>query len=288
MADARKEFYDDRFRAMDHIRTFKGMSPAERLVNLQMMSMVNYKTGDCFPKQQTVADLIGVDLKTVERGISHAVRLGWWTVRVDGRSNHYIANFSAFRGGTKTDDLARCEGQKRPSSRDKNGLAARDKSGPLILIEEPSRELSPPSPPWSPQQGESSQVTIDEEEGPELTFDEFWIDCRRAGERGPALAAWNKLTSADKRAIDAVLCAGRLDLGGAWACTWITARAWERAPTLNIRVGTILAVPNSTAWEMERIRLLVAGDRDSVALMEERAREGLGWTVRVRNGGGAR
>lgn len=129
----------------------------------------------------------------------------------------------------------------------------------------------------------------------EVSFDELARACAGdPGKLGPALALWRKLSPDDRRCVSNLIGPHGLELDGMWLSTWLLDRRWEKqrlatrasgfaglAAELSAGADTITtyAEAYSEPWNAERARLVAAGE--STALMDARARDGAGWTVRI-------
>ncbi len=144
------------------------------------------------------------------------------------------------------------------------------KSCPPNLILKPVTNNSPPAPPAEPvrltEEGQARQQ-------PELiSFDAFYAACVKIARdpHGPALANFNALTREDRCAIgELVRRETRIDIDGAYVCTWLKGRRWERPSPKK------MLAPHSVEWCAERERRIAAAL--DVRFMDQQAREGKGW-----------
>jgi biotin operon repressor len=146
MSDAaayRKAFDRARLQAGDDLRRNGKLSAAARLVGLEIFNCVNKVTGGAWPSQETIADRLGIDDRTVRRAIKQLKAAGCIKVmRRRGRSNVYFPLFvdrtedilSGVEPRPTEDNLSSDPGQKVPVTPDKND--------PLTLVSNPVRTPS--------------------------------------------------------------------------------------------------------------------------------------------------
>jgi hypothetical protein len=131
-----------------------------------------------------------------------------------------------------------------------------------------------------------------------ITFRHFWEASGMVGLIGPALAAWEKLVQADRRAIaELILRDHTINTGGTWACTWLAVQAWKQPPLPMVddrrdtersaandflfgwksssSSGPPMLAPYSDEWQAERARRIARGKPTS--LMDDWAKRGMGW-----------
>ncbi|WP_275790506.1 helix-turn-helix domain-containing protein [Pararhizobium gei] len=70
------------------------MTRTAKLVLAYLVDCLNFNTGRCDPSQRTIADEIGVSVRTVERAIKQVMEAGWMDVSRRGKT---VTNFYRFR-----------------------------------------------------------------------------------------------------------------------------------------------------------------------------------------------
>jgi hypothetical protein len=154
-----------RLAAMDRLRRDKRLTPAARLVGLEILSRVNRTSLDAWPSERTIAACLGVEIKTVKRAI-HALEENRYfeIARSRGGSNRYRPIFLAGTTGAENVPSAASElGDKIPTGGDKNGPPGGDKN----RLQSPLRDtFRTPSTVLTPQAGAldvSRQQTVFEQ-----------------------------------------------------------------------------------------------------------------------------
>lgn len=71
------------------------MNPTAKLIAAHMLERVNFKTGRCYPSNQSVADDLGKSVRTVERTIPLIVDAGWMSRTRIRRNMPYVYQFHA-------------------------------------------------------------------------------------------------------------------------------------------------------------------------------------------------
>jgi hypothetical protein len=70
------------------------MSRAALVTAWELMNHINDVTGECFPSQERMAERLGIDIRTVRRGIDQLVEGGWYSKKPRGRGGtQYFANY---------------------------------------------------------------------------------------------------------------------------------------------------------------------------------------------------
>lgn len=123
-----------------------------RMVLYEIVRHLNRVSGDAWPSQETIARNLGMrDTRTVIRAVQLWVRLGYFVVEVDGRSNTYRPIFEAADPPQTPDKLSPNEvdpiGDKKAGIGDKNHTPIGDKNRILSPLSEPKLQtaLSPSS-----------------------------------------------------------------------------------------------------------------------------------------------
>ena len=130
------------------------LTATERLVGYEIGCYLNSKSGDAWPAQSTMAARLGIDLKSVKRGVSalsgnpkkkggprrvRYLHVVWDSTR---RSNSYVPCFTPERplGGilppTDGDNFTPLHGSKLSGGRDNTPRSDGDKNGPLTSLRE--------------------------------------------------------------------------------------------------------------------------------------------------------
>jgi hypothetical protein len=88
-----KDFDRARFRAMDDLRRNGRLTPATRLVGLEIFACVNKASGCAFPAEETIAERLGIASRTVRTAVGQLGEAGYFKVMRRGRSNVYFPPF---------------------------------------------------------------------------------------------------------------------------------------------------------------------------------------------------
>jgi DNA-binding transcriptional ArsR family regulator len=84
-----KYFARARLQAGDELRRDAKLSPAARLVGLEIFSYVNQASGEAFPSEATIARCLGITERTVRTAVKKLADAGRIKVRRRGRNNVY-------------------------------------------------------------------------------------------------------------------------------------------------------------------------------------------------------
>jgi transposase-like protein len=88
-----KDFARARLQAADELRRDAKLSPAARLVGLEIFSYVNQASGEAFPSEATIARRLGITERTVRTAVKQLADAGRIKVRRRGRNNVYSPPF---------------------------------------------------------------------------------------------------------------------------------------------------------------------------------------------------
>jgi hypothetical protein len=282
--DRKRQFRRAQARLRAAIIRDKTLKPTTRLVGHEIADMINFDTGYAWPSQETLAKALGLAERTVRSAVEQMNRKHF-VIERDGRSNRYFPIWP-----TETPaNFAGVIPAKHDTDTGKTRHPTPAKNHPLSYLSKPIDDPLSPNP-HSNALHEGGQSREEPTGETELTFDAFWTSIRQEpGPKGPALAAWHKLSSSERISISNLDGTHGLDLDGVWACTWLRERRWEAAHRkFEDRVNAMLAAlppperhvdlkPYSAEWTAERNRKIAAGE--PVKLMDAWALEGRCWSV---------
>jgi hypothetical protein len=262
-------------------------------------------SGYVWASQPTLAASISVSLRTISRAVTALKNEAALIVlqRGNGRSARYVfcidgipINEAGLRSGktSRNRNVTQCDASAE------NAVEAGAATPQMARLATPQMALLTPA--ATPQMARESCDSFEsnESESPpnpliiinpgadEISFETLWRAVQgERGHTGPAITAWSKLTSTDRLKVGNLIGPSGLGLDGMWLSTWLTQRRFDAAPLSSKRsFDEKIEAPQfqhvyrgSPEWQQERERRVAAGE--SVALMDEWAREGRGVTVRV-------
>ena len=140
-----KDFTRARLQAADELRRDGNLSPAARLVGLEIFSYVNQASGEAFPSQATIARRLGLTDRTVRTAVKQLADAGRIKVtRRPGRNNLYSPAFIKQRQ-EKISGVGTPRSPGTPAKFDadpgKKQQGTPEKNDPLTLLVNPIRTL---------------------------------------------------------------------------------------------------------------------------------------------------
>jgi biotin operon repressor len=140
-----KDFLRARLQAADELRRDGNLSPAARLVGLEIFSYVNQASGEAFPSQATIARRLGITDRTVRTAVKQLADAGRINVRGRrGRNNLYSPNFIK-QTQEKISGVGTPRSSETPEKFDadpgKKQQETPEKNDPLTLLVNPIRTL---------------------------------------------------------------------------------------------------------------------------------------------------
>jgi DNA-binding MarR family transcriptional regulator len=138
------DFNRRRLAAMDSLRQDSRLTPAARLVGLEIFARVNRTSLDAWPAESTIAAALGIEIKTVKRAIAALEKSRYFEIaRRRGESNRYRPNFVVRTTGAENVPSPQSEPEdKIPTGGGKNGPPDRDKNGLQSPLRNPLRTPS--------------------------------------------------------------------------------------------------------------------------------------------------
>ena len=110
-ASGHKAFRREKARFRDAIIHDASLSPAARLVGYEIADNINVRSGDAWPSQEYIGRRLGIEVRSVRRGIAQLLRAGWFKSEIDGRTWRYIPCFE--QTDRKADNLSGIGGGQR-------------------------------------------------------------------------------------------------------------------------------------------------------------------------------
>ncbi|HZL70399.1 MAG TPA: helix-turn-helix domain-containing protein [Candidatus Limnocylindrales bacterium] len=168
----KKEWDHARFNFLDRLRRDVRLSPATRLVGLEIGSYLNSVSGEAFPSNDTLAAVLNLNPDTISVAIKE-LQKDWYTVErrpcPEGRKNYFRPRFSSrleqeedrnFRSTNREED------RKKPSGRSEFSLKEDRKNHPITPSSNSFRTLSrvhsgSPGPGPSPPPTEKAQGLLE-------------------------------------------------------------------------------------------------------------------------------
>jgi biotin operon repressor len=167
-----KDFARARLQAADELRRDGKLSPAARIVGLEIFSCVNQASGKAFPSEATIARRLGITDRTVRTAVKQLADAGHINVtRRRGRSNLYSPTFIKTQEKISGVGTPRSSGSPEKFDADpgKKQQGTPEKNNPLTLLLNPIRTLRgslAPAPPTgalrSPQARQKTENEIAE------------------------------------------------------------------------------------------------------------------------------
>jgi hypothetical protein len=304
-------------KAVDAAICTKKLIPTDGRLARELTNYPSANEGICWAGQSRLAGILGRSDRTVRYSLQRMRGAGFLRAQQQGRArtNCYVLCLGgepifparSIAGGT-SDDRQSISGHNRQSVAADDRQSIADKT---LESESYERDFIPPTPNGSvaasgdtasglPTKEDGSDVALDGDvlSPDSITFRHFWEASGMVGLVGPALAAWEKLPKADHRAIAKIILRdGAINTGGTWACTWLSARAWEQPPLPVVETdrrdterkdvlndfewkrspssGPPMLAPYSDEWQAERARRVAR--HEPTSLMDDWAKRGMGW-----------
>jgi hypothetical protein len=128
------DFDRARMQMQDELLHETRLSPAARLVGIELLRRVNRVYGYAWPGRNLVARQLAITVPTVRNSVKDLERLGYFSVErnVEGRTSHYWPRFIERRGKKISPLAAAGTGKKMSPRGDGRDLPGRKKTAPYL------------------------------------------------------------------------------------------------------------------------------------------------------------
>jgi Helix-turn-helix domain len=141
MAD---DFDRARMQMQDELLHETRLSPAARLVGIELLRYVNRRHGYAWPGRDLVARQLAITVPTVRNSVKELERLGYFHVErnVEGRTSHYWPRFIERRGKIFFPPVVGGTGEKNASEEGRQRPAREEENRPLSPLRKSNRTPS--------------------------------------------------------------------------------------------------------------------------------------------------
>jgi len=154
----------------------QNLSPVTRLIACQLMHDLHSERRGAWRSQESIAALIGVDVRTVRRALSALVASGYLKATISrgrGHANFYEALFSGASGDTENRALASSDAEQNRALASKKAEENRTPVSEKPDTRTPPYQEINPTPPYTPQ-GAVTHEPTDGSLSPQSAIEAHW------------------------------------------------------------------------------------------------------------------